>query len=163
MKMQVHNGDYCKVEIPDAPDLGAQVAVINQRGDVQCLIVVHADDRMTIMPADKQMVIGTVTSGWVPPTDTTKVTPIGQSRVVLNNILAQLSQLNAEHMSDLRREVQCLYNNQLTATSELTRSEQDLLSARDLIGCIKAIRIRTGLGLRESKAIMDNALRNQEK
>ena len=78
----------------------------------------------------------------------------------LQNILAQLSDLTPTELSEVRAAVHEELERQLRtlgANGDLTEEEWQRLETDSLLGCVKMVRERTGLGLVDSKAYVDRA------
>ena len=75
-----------------------------------------------------------------------------------DQIIAALPEIGLNELCDIKRalldEIEAKTRG-LDATGGLTPDEIAQLDARDLIGCIKLVRNRTGLGLREAKDYVD--------
>lgn len=73
-------------------------------------------------------------------------------------IIAALSALSIEDLSAIRLAADAEINAKFAASDEscgISLLERSEIKSGNLIGCVKLIRERTGLGLRESKDIMD--------
>lgn len=77
-----------------------------------------------------------------------------------DDIIAALSALELEDLSMIRTALDAEIHaklHELDATGALTPEERQLGVKGDKIGCVKLIRLRTGLGLRDAKDYMDRA------
>jgi ribosomal protein L7/L12 len=71
-----------------------------------------------------------------------------------------LSKLTPTELSEVKAAVDEKLTQHLSTTGavgDLTDEEWDRLEGGSLIGCVKMVRERTGLGLRDSKAYVDRA------
>ena len=73
----------------------------------------------------------------------------------LKTILEQLPYLSDADLAEVRDAAVSLLGR--LGTNGLTADEQEALASHDLMRCVKLIRQRTGLGLRDAKNIMDHA------
>lgn len=81
------------------------------------------------------------------------------SSIKLQAVLGQLSDLTPAELSEVKAAVHEELERQLRtmgASGDLTEDEWERLDG-DLIGCVKMVRDRTGLGLRDSKDYVDRA------
>ena len=79
-----------------------------------------------------------------------------------NDMKSMLESLSDQELSDFTIHLACEKERRLRACGadgSLTEDERAMIAKPDLIGCVKSIRERTGLGLREAKDYMDRARR----
>lgn len=72
-------------------------------------------------------------------------------------VVGLVQRMDLHTLRRVKREVQGRINMFLELSTQLTEVERQL-AVENKISCVKAIRARTGLGLRESKWVMDSYL-----
>lgn len=78
----------------------------------------------------------------------------------MEDILKRIGEMPTEALCELSIAIRHELNNrerELQARGGLTNEEWDAVERRDLYGCVRSIRNRTGLDLAKSKAYMDRA------
>ncbi len=81
-------------------------------------------------------------------------------REQLDAFMVFMKELNNAQLAELKHEVTTMLADRirgLSATGALSEEEQLFLNKGDLMGCVRSIRDRTGLGLRDAKEYMDRA------
>lgn len=79
----------------------------------------------------------------------------GNDRIKVDEIDALLDTMTLGELGMLRRRVNALYTHKAQYHQGLTPDEWGFLERKDFIGCIKAVRERTGLGLADAKEFVD--------
>jgi len=75
-------------------------------------------------------------------------------------MIESLNGLSDSDLGMLRRFVNAAFEERVRSAMTLTEEEQQLLS-RSKIDCVKAVRMRTGLGLADSKELVDRWQRGE--
>lgn len=82
------------------------------------------------------------------------------SNLKLQGVISQLSDLTPAELSEVKAAVDERLANHLriiSANDDLTAEEWALVDGNNLMGCVRLVRDRTGLGLRDARNYMDRA------
>lgn len=79
----------------------------------------------------------------------------GHDPVRMEEFCKLLEEMDAGELAEVKRNVDALWENRVRSFRGLTPDERALLEAKDFMGCVKAIRDRTGVGLAQAKQLLD--------